>query len=412
MRTSGYLRRSGTLVCALALGCSDEARDPSCSAEGHRPCDLRDQACRTELFRLVACVDGPAASAHEPDVDFVARDAHARDALSAAAAQPVPARTTELERGYALLGLLEAGDLEPVALARRRLQHLAAFYSVESGRVTVLVDDPAETLVAPALHFALAHEYVHALQDQEHGLQPFFEARQGSYDEILGARTVCEGDAQIRAALALHPGGDVLERAGAAFRELVAHAETGPLDEPAALLESSYHFPYVYGARFVYQERARAGAAAAARLFAAPPSGSADVFGALETGARGSFGDRSPPAVPRLPAEYTLLGDDMLGAIVLHDYLARRTGNLELGRAAALDWNGDRISLLRSDSGSAVLWQIDWRRPRRLCVELETVCTTWAQSAACRDDPSSSVLACSEGSSNAASLLSGAFPAP
>ena len=403
-----------TFVSVAAVACSEDETNPGCPEQLWQPCDVRGQACRKDLFRHVDCVDDGKVSAREPGVDFVMRDAYADQVLADAGAAPELPRTDELERAYEMLGLLEPMDLQPIALAERRLRHLAASYSVGDGRVMVLVDDTSTPLTEPSLHFALAHEYAHAIQDQEHDLKAFFEARQGSYDEILGARTLCEGEAQVRAALTLYGDVDVVDRAFAAFAALVPDASQSALDEPAPLLEASYHFPYDHGARYVEHERSAGGRSAVDRLFADPPTGSGPILEAVEGAGPAGPGSAPSPDPARLPAGYELLTDDSLGAIVLHGFVARQLADLELGRAAALDWSADRIFLYRGGSGNAALWRVGWKRPRALCGALAEA--GWSDAGAicaCRDESNATtVLACSDDAGAADTLLNLAFPAP
>ena len=144
-----------------------------------------------------------------------------------------------------LLGLLEAEDSLSQVLDRIDQEQVLGFYDDRSKRLVVIRDAGVST---PLLELTLAHELVHALEDQRFGLDVGEGVRD---DEVLAEASLAEGTATALMAdyAAAHLGlADVLSIADA--------AQDAGLPE---FIERQLLFPYLAGEEFVSVLRGESG---------------------------------------------------------------------------------------------------------------------------------------------------------
>jgi hypothetical protein len=167
----------------------------------------------------------------------------------------------------------------------------------------------------------IAHEVVHALQDEHFDLRHgAFAAHPGDHDGELAALALVEGDAtdiQSRYVASLSAGDLVGELA----RTLGAVPQ-GTAAKTPPYLERQLLFPYTAGESFVRALRARGGQRLLDRAFAHPPRTSAAVLDP----ARFIAGDPPPQAVPLPVGAFTFtstFGAEDVAALTGQDALAR-----------------------------------------------------------------------------------------
>jgi len=317
------MRRAFAL--AAFVGCASAApHEPARGAtSSHAPAPAKPRDARVERAMHEMSRERELAIVRDVDGRVVSRDELMRE-LRAHVAREVPRAEIENERAFlATLGVLAADeDYEGEVYAAIRLG-AGGMYLPESGAM-LLPDDLDEMELATSL----AHEAVHALQDQHFGLEKRERWVAGAGDAMLAWSCLAEGDAT--SATGEHP-----EPSSAKYvlRELAA--------------------PYVYGTAFVDALRARGGWDAVNRAWARPTLTTEQVLHP-EKWER----DEHAEAV----AEPALHGFARVEADV-HGELGLRLvleSGVPAARAAAgaSGWAGDTAVLARAEGGYALAWRV------------------------------------------------------
>ncbi len=259
-------------------------------------------------------------------------------------------------------GMLPAGtDLATLA-ASFAAASAGATYSPLDKQVLLLADPQGQ---APASDSLLAHEFVHALQDQHFDLLQLLLARPYSFDREEALFAVIEGDAMdVQRRLEQ---GDAWTRRPLAD---VAHAEderfaayrkeTGALFPP--LLTETFIFRYRDGVRFVEAVRRKGGVPAVDELFRHPPASSEQILHPEKYAA-----NEQPRAVTIDKQGFAAQGWHVaaatpLGEIGVRGLLLGALSAQAAARAAA-GWGGDRAYLFeRTDAPPLFVWQTAWDR--------------------------------------------------
>jgi tetratricopeptide (TPR) repeat protein len=210
------------------------------------------------------------------------------------------------------------------------------FYLVE-GKIQGVLD-----------RLAIAHEYVHALQDQQFGVERVTDEKLDA-DHRLAFSALIEGDAVLAMtsyAQEQIPIEDQIQLASLAR----SGTEMEALEASPAVLRESLLFPYVQGLAFVTSIQASGGWAAVNELYSKPPVSTEQILHPE----RYRTGDA--PAAVSLPGLATTLGgdwrqvdSDVLGELGLRLFLAQYIGPAA-AEVAAEGWGGDRYALLKQGS--------------------------------------------------------------
>ena len=273
-----------------------------------------------------------------------------------------PGELEGMERAYKAFGLLpDTLDLRSLLLELYSEQ-VIGYYDPGTDHLYV-VEGVARSAAAPVV----AHELVHALQDQLVHLDSLV-ARERGNDRQLAAQAAAEGQAtlvmvtlQVRETTgrALDPAqlpdlSDFLRPAVEAQNSAYPVFESAP-----RLIRETMLFPYVAGAAFV-QSLHRA----------APDGGPVVPFGELlpesteqilDPEGRFLTGRDAPTDLRfgRAPAPWTVVYENTLGQLELSILLAEHLGTD--AAASAEGWDGDRYRLLRGPGGREVLaWTSVW----------------------------------------------------
>jgi hypothetical protein len=224
-----------------------------------------------------------------------------------------------------LLGVLE-DDQTLEAVERRALTgQVAGIYIPRNRRLYVLGAGGS------APRSVIAHEVVHALQDEHFDLtRGAFAPRPADRDGMLATQALVEGDAtdvQARYVSSLSP----LDLVGELGRTLRSTPDADTADVPA-FLQHELLYSYTAGQEFVRALRARGGQRLVDRAFRHPPRTTAAVLDP----ARYLAGDPPPQAVHLPAARYrlaTTFGAEDLVALTGQESLARSWlgGRLGLG---------------------------------------------------------------------------------
>jgi hypothetical protein len=198
----------------------------------------------------------------------------------------------------------------------------------------------------------IAHELVHALQDQHYDLQRHFSPLQEHADLTLARQALLEGDAMaVMFAYMLQPLGMRLEQ----MPELESLLQTEStwlggqfqvFEGAPAILKQQLLFPYIYGLRFVKTALSRHGWDALRDLYAHPPTSTEQVLHPEKYFTKTP--DRPQPIALRLPERlqdaWRKRKRDVLGEFLLSVVLRQFLPEPEAKQSAA-GWRGDRYEL-------------------------------------------------------------------
>lgn len=274
-------------------------------------------------------------------------------------------------RAGVMLGLYPRGiRLKSQGLSLLKSQ-LLAFYDFPLHEMVIVEDAPAAAPSAvggvPADFFhktVLAHEFTHALQDQNFALGQALKKLDDDSDRQLALTCVSEGDAVI-AGLAYASGGidkGVVNTLTSRMDQVTAAYEAQTAGVPLGLSEP-LRLPYTDGVRLVAKAYERGGWDAVDALYRDPPESTQQVIDPALY-----FDQRRRPVSVRLGGYGRVLSgwhtvdSDTFGELAIAIIL-RRT--LKKGAAVtplAAQWAGDRVVML-ADRRQAVtvLWLIVFR---------------------------------------------------
>ena len=250
------------------------------------------------------------------------------------------------------LGLLAAdaslGDLYVDMLGSQ----VAGFYDPEAKQLFVV---SRSGTVGATEKATFAHEFTHALQDQDFGLQGIDVDAVGQGDRSLGRLALVEGDATLLMTRWLSQ-----NLTAAELQELlkVDPAAQAQLEALPAILRETLLFPYQQGVIFVNSLWASGGWEAVDRAYGRLPDSTEQVlhpekYQAGEKPVAVALDE--DPIVRALGAGWSGTPEDTLGEFQLSVWL-RENGVLALdASAAAAGWGGDRLAYLRGPDGKHAL---------------------------------------------------------
>lgn len=251
------------------------------------------------------------------------------------------------QRLLVLLGLLPAGYDAPGSLLDLLGMDQPAVYSRVDKRLYL---GAAASSLGGAARLAVAHEVVHALQDQHFDLTALRSSGLGSGDRLVAVNALVEGDAML-----------TIVRWGRAFltpadkRSLPSvPSEAAELIEAPLVVREALLFPHQQGRAFVQALHDVGGYDAVNQAFLAPPSTTEQVIHPEK------YGRRELPRTLALPDLAQALGErwrlqatDVLGELRLRILIEQFTTRGEADVAAA-GWDGDRVVLFEDEDARAI----------------------------------------------------------
>jgi hypothetical protein len=274
-----------------------------------------------------------------------------------------------------MLGLFPQGiDLKSASIEALKEQ-LLAFYDFHTRRMVVI--DGGDRSVSSNIEAAgersgqrdylgyliLAHEYTHALQDQNFQLGQKMESLRDNTDAELALRSVAEGDATLAGWGYVLGKMDVgtVRRLESDIKTYTKDYTLHPKDGQLAAYEY-FNFPYVQGLRFVSEAYKRGGWAAVDDLYRDPPESTAQI---IEPSLY--FDHRTRPLEvvlygydPMLDG-WQMVESDTQGELALEVILERNLGMNSREIVSAYEWAGDRLSLFRRNGQIVAVWLIAFR---------------------------------------------------
>jgi hypothetical protein len=362
------------LLVAAAIGCSAAPERPLAPAPHAAATALDAPADPSVSDRGVAAMLERVAKARGLPARLPVRSrVLARDELlsvvRAHVAREVP-RDVIRSQGEFLVGL---GVVPPsfdyeASVLRLLLAQLAGFYDPDD-RTMYLAGD----LTASAAEATLAHELVHALQDQYYDLGPRLAYHPEANDRTSAVQGLAEGDAtsammDVMLARVSKRAIDVPDDLFAV--DVESSLGASDLASVPRVLKRSLIAPYVDGVAFVHALRRAGGWPAVDRAWRDPPGTTEQLLHVAKYEAREPAEEVGVPKGPP-GAGFEVAYDDVFGEqgvrIVLEEWLSKRAA-----ASAAQGWAGDRLALYRSEappydaraksgarrSQSAIAWRI------------------------------------------------------
>jgi hypothetical protein len=264
-----------------------------------------------------------------------------------------PATVDGIRTAYALLGLVpDTLDLARL-LTDLYAEQIVGYYDPDSTTLYVVAGVPDE-----ALRPVLAHELVHALQDQHLDLDSLIAPERGN-DRQLAAQAAIEGHATLvmLAFLARDATGQAVDPAtlpdpSAQIRAGLSGTAAFPVFQSAPeVLREVLVFPYAEGASFAWTTWARATPRPTfAELI---PESTEQVLDP----ARFRMHDAPVDVVFGDEASWRVVYENSLGAFETGLFLRIRGGDAR----AATGWAGDRYRVIEGGSGErALVWHSVW----------------------------------------------------
>ncbi|MCU0620901.1 MAG: hypothetical protein MUC69_05295 [Gemmatimonadales bacterium] len=335
------------LVAGLGLlvlvGCRGEPRD----ATGERTLARLVDSLAPEVERAVGL------RFRQPPRYAMRSREQVRAFVQAKLAEQLPPETfRRITRAYALLGLLP--DSLDVRLVMEQLlaQQIAGYYDPDSATFYgVLGSDPSTQ------RLTIAHELVHALQDQYLPLDSILRDRSDN-DRSLAAQAILEGQANY-ASIAMLQGAEVAalpefwEQFRATGDEVMAG---GDFARVPAVIREGLLFPYIGGAEFIrwwLQSPLRDTLPYGPRL---PASSEQILFPE-----RYAAGD-APLDVRFTDAEAGAY-EDVLGEFEVRLLQQELTGQRATTSVVPLGWGGDRYRLAGEPGREHLVWVSVWDAP-------------------------------------------------
>ncbi len=258
-----------------------------------------------------------------------------------------PERLEGLENAYHLFGLLpDSQQLRPL-LIDVLTEQVAGYYDPDSTTLYGVADQKGIQLRA-----VVAHELVHALQDQHYPLDSLLEQQEDG-DRAAAAQAILEGQAHYASVKLL-----VGEAADVTTMEFwdTAREQTRQAQEqlprfgkaPVAIREELL-FPYISGAEFMrwwfvnhpdalpFDERM--------------PLSTEQIFHPD----RYAAGD-APLTVRFTTSDSTVMFEDDVGELGLATLAASAANTVAISTTRAYGWGGDRYRVYRTPGGPALVW--------------------------------------------------------
>ena len=280
-------------------------------------------------------------------------------------AENPPAEIAASQATLVAMGLLPAGTSLADLYVNLLGSQVAGYYDPKAKQIYVV----ARTGQIGAIEkVTFAHEFTHALQDQNFGLKGITTDTAGQGDRSLAHLALIEGDASLLMTQWLMGHLD-----GAGIAQIMAGdpAAQAQLDAAPAFIKDALLFPYLQGVTFVSSIWAQGGWPAVDRVFSRLPASTEQILHVDKYAA-----DELPVTVPldapaiaaRLGAGWTATPADTLGEFQVGSWLRARgvtgTGGGVSGDTAAAGWGGDRYALIDGPGGAyALVLLTTWDTP-------------------------------------------------
>ena len=269
---------------------------------------------------------------------------------------------------YRALGLIPTqAQVDSEAMVKMVAASIAGFYDPHDKRLYVISD--LENLGADE-KATLAHEYTHALQDQQFDLTQYQNrAQRGTTDLHLALSSVVEGDATTVMSIYLYGNTTQSEWSYLAYRASFSDRSLITATNISTRVNEISYFPYVQGSQFIVKLWLDGqGWTQVNHAYADPPQSTSIVLHPERYLTRYA----TPAPVP-LPDLGPVIGKgftptiktDTLGEFITSVHLDEFLQDPGRAAQAADGWEGDNFTLWQGPGDQqAFAWQIAWDTPR------------------------------------------------
>ncbi len=319
--------RAGAVILMCAMGCGDDAPRAVPDEFGcpmPRVCDILETRCQEDVFEIVTC-NRDAGDLTMPPVRVIDAETYQQEALDDSAEIDEELWTRQ-NRAYSLFGL-EPADAQLGDEIGDYTATVGAFYSPDEDWITIIHDGDA--LASEGAVSLLAHEFVHAQQDQEIDLATYGAATNRGQDGGLAARALIEGEAVLYDTMVS------VRLEGHTARELdweswywdwQAAAREALVEEDFVPAMAWRYFPYAFGVEHMYVAWANGGPSGVAAYRLPPMVSARQVMAGYEADEPNNGAwveDLGDVATPVLGPEYELVLTATLGAFIYQAFAAR-----------------------------------------------------------------------------------------
>jgi len=256
----------------------------------------------------------------------------------------------DIQELYWILGLLDPSvELYPLFLDLLGEQVLGLF-NLETDELLVVADSlPLDGLGK----ITMAHELVHALQQQWFDARRLVEESESNQDRALAMTALLEGDAQLSStvyAAANLSLAEMLEMLPKAKESGVQVFQSAP-----EVIQKTLLFPYQAGADFVSSVQQSPGIwRQVNQIYSRPPVSTEQILHPAKYAAgENPIPVSLPTGASLIEEDWELVMEDVFGEFLLRTYLETGLPRPQSIRAAS-GWGGDRFRLLKDDSGRSL----------------------------------------------------------
>jgi hypothetical protein len=269
---------------------------------------------------------------------------------------------------YRALGLIQPGvQVDVETTVKWIASNIAGFYDSKTKRLYVISD--LENMGVDE-KVVLAHEYTHALQDQQFDLDKYqSRMTRDTTDAQLAMTSVYEGDATTVMSLYLYGNTTQSDWDYLAYRAAFNNRTVITATGISTRVSEISYFPYAQGAQFVIALMLDGkGWAEVNHAYAEPPQSTSQVLHPSRYLTR--LATPIPIALPNLSLslgkEFTpAIKSDTLGEFVTSVHLDEFLNDPQRAAQAADGWEGDSFALWQtSNDRQAFAWRIAWDTPR------------------------------------------------
>jgi hypothetical protein len=247
------------------------------------------------------------------------------------------------ERAFKRLGLLPAALDYRDTVVRLLTEQIAGFYDPKTHELYI-----ADWIETDAQRVVLAHEILHALQDQSFDLSTFIKPIKDNGDEQLARQALVEGDgtALMIEFMLKEQGHDADPWANETLLSMLSSPDTmagmKELDEAPLFLRDSLMFPYTGGLRLIASIRRHHPWRAVDVLFGRPPASTEQVLHPEKYQANEKPVRVPTAAFPPMKG-FRILYQNVVGELMWDVFFRQHSVTEARAKVAAAGWGGDRV---------------------------------------------------------------------
>ncbi len=237
------------------------------------------------------------------------------------------------------------------------LQNIMGYYDIETREIYLISES---NIITPSIELTLAHEYVHALQQQHFDILTLTKNVEGRTENESGLLALIEGDATYVELKYLDKYLGKEDK-----QKLLQHTYTpSPGYDMPAILEKIMLFPYGDGFSLVTNILSKGSLSKLNESYNQPPITTEQVIHPRKYFAQETAPEIELPDIETvLGQEWSILHQEVLGEFFLKAYLEIVT-NKSIAATSSSGWEGDKYQLLSGPNGNTLLISLlRWESP-------------------------------------------------